>query len=135
MTDIGLTHIALPVRSLAASTAFYRDYAAMHVVHERPGVAWVSDGVHPFAIVLLETDQLIHPLLPMAHLGVCVASHKEVDRLCALADQACCLLRAAEQTPPPVGYWALIRDPDGHTLEVSYGQDLLDIVSEAHESD
>ena len=25
---------------------------------------------------------------------------------------------------PPVGYWALIRDPDGHTLEVAYGQEL-----------
>lgn len=29
---------------------------------------------------------------------------------------------------PPVGYWALIRDPDGHTLEVAYGQDLAGIV-------
>lgn len=132
MTDIGLTHIALPVRSLAASTAFYADYAAMQVIHERPGVAWVSDGVHPFAIVLLETDQQIHPLLPMAHLGVCVASHAEVDRLCARAVEEGRLLRAAEQTPPPVGYWALIADPDGHTLEVSYGQDLLDIVMATH---
>ena len=23
---------------------------------------------------------------------------------------------------PPVGYWAFLRDPDGHTLEVSFGQ-------------
>ena len=29
MTDIGLAHIALPVRSLEASVAFYAQYANM----------------------------------------------------------------------------------------------------------
>jgi predicted lactoylglutathione lyase len=60
----------------------------------------------------------------MAHLGVGVSSQAEVDRLCNLARQNGCLVREAEQMGPPVGYWALIRDPDGHTLEVSYGQDI-----------
>ena len=32
---------------------------------------------------------------------------------------------------PPVGYWAFIEDPDGHTLEVSYGQQLQLIVEKA----
>lgn len=128
MSDIGLTHIALPVRSLAASIAFYQLYANMQVVHERPGVAWVSDRTRPFAIVLLQTTGQIHPLLPMAHLGVGVASRQEVDRLCELALREGCLARAAEQMGPPVGYWALIRDPDGHTLEIAHGQDLAGIV-------
>jgi predicted lactoylglutathione lyase len=131
MTDIGLTHIALPVRSLENSITFYETYANMHVVHSRPGVAWVSDRTRPFAIVLLETSNEIHPLLPMAHLGVGVSSRAEVDRLCELAVENGCLARAAEQMEPPVGYWALIRDPDGHTLEVSYGQDLAGIVESA----
>ena len=131
MTDIGLTHIALPVRSLTLSVEFYALYANLHVVHARPGVVWVSDRTRPFAIVLLETSSEIHPLLPMAHLGVGVSSRAEVDRLCQLALQNSCLLRAAEQMDPPVGYWALIRDPDGHTLEVSHGQDLAGIVENA----
>ena len=131
MTDIGLTHIALPVRSLEPSTTFYETYANMQVVHSRPGVAWVSDRTRPFAIVLLETSSEIHPLLPMAHLGVGVSSRAEVDRLCELAVENGCLARAAEQMEPPVGYWALIRDPDGHTLEVSFGQDLAGIVESA----
>jgi predicted enzyme related to lactoylglutathione lyase len=25
---------------------------------------------------------------------------------------------------PPVGYWAYIADPDGHNLEISYGQEV-----------
>jgi lactoylglutathione lyase len=124
MTDLGLSHIALPVRSLTASVAFYEQYANMTVVHTRPGVTWVSDRTRPFAIVLLETSDKIDAILPMAHLGVGVASREEVDRLCALALSSGCLVRPADQAEPPVGYWALIADPDGHTLEVAYGQDL-----------
>jgi len=131
MSDIGLTHIALPVSSLEASILFYAQYANMSVVHSRPGVVWVSDRTRPFAIVLIETSGEIKPLLPMAHLGVGVSSHAEVDRLCQLASQNHCLVREAEQMEPPVGYWALIRDPDGHTLEVSYGQDLGMVVGGA----
>lgn len=91
MGDIGLTHIALPVRSLEASIAFYAQYARMTVVHRRPGVAWVSDRTRPFAIVLMETAGEIKPLLPMAHLGVGVSSHAEVDRLSNLARHKGCL--------------------------------------------
>ncbi len=128
MADIGLTHIALPVSSLEASVAFYTQYANMSVVHSRPGVVWISDRTRPFAIVLIETTGVIKPLLPMAHLGVGVSSHQEVDRLCQVAAENGCLVRQAEQMEPPVGYWALIADPDGHTLEVSYGQDLGEII-------
>ena len=131
MADIGLTHIALPVSSLEASVAFYAQYANMTVVHNRPGVTWVSDRTRHFAIVLMETTGPIHPLLPLAHLGVGVSSRREVDRLCQLALENGCLARQAEQMDAPVGYWALISDPDGHTLEVSYGQDVGEIVDSA----
>jgi lactoylglutathione lyase len=124
MSDIGLTHVALPVHSLAASVAFYAKYAGMQAVHSRPGVVWVSDRTRPFAVVLIETSNEIKPLLPMAHLGVGVRSREEVDRLCQLAREDQCLAREPEDSGPPVGYWALMRDPDGHTLEVAYGQEL-----------
>ena len=124
MSDIGLTHIALPAVSLDASAAFYARYAAMRVVHQRHDVIWLSDLTRPFVIVLIKAATVPYPLLPFAHLGVAVASRDEVDRLCALAQQDGCLLRAAQDDGPPVGYWALMRDPDGHTLEVSYGQEV-----------
>ncbi len=124
MSDIGFTHIALPVRSLEASLAFYECFAGMSVVHRRHSVAWVSDRTRPFAIVLMETAGEIKPLLPYAHLGVGVASREEVDRLCTLAHERGCLIRAAEDSGPPVGYWALLKDPDGHTLEIAHGQEL-----------
>ncbi len=34
-------------------------------------------------------------------------------------------------SPYPVGYWALISDPDDHTLELSYGQEVALAVSRA----
>lgn len=124
MSDLGLTHVALPVRSLEASIEFYERFASMRVVHRRPGVAWISDRTRPFAVVLVETSSDVKPLLPFAHLGVAVASRDEVDRLCGVARAEGCLVSEPEDSGPPVGYWAFLRDPDGHTLELAHGQEL-----------
>ena len=124
MTDVGLTHIALPVRDLDESIRFYARYAQMQVVHRRDRVVWLSDKTRPFVIVLLEVPEVPHPLAPMAHLGVACESRDEVDRLCAQARSGDRLIGGPSDDGPPVGYWALIRDPDGHTLEVSHGQEV-----------
>jgi catechol 2,3-dioxygenase-like lactoylglutathione lyase family enzyme len=130
MVDRGLTHVALPVSHLNDSIAFYTQYARMQVVHRRTvpttgfEVAWLSDTTRPFVIVLSERSQVDHPLLPPAHLGVACASQEEVDRLCALARGEGRLLNGPRDAGPPIGYVASIRDPDGHTLEVSFGQDV-----------
>jgi len=123
MSDVGLTHVALPVRDLDASTAFYAKFARMQVVHQREGVLWLSDKTRPFVIVLVESDQ-VSPLMPFAHLGVGCESRLEVDELCELARAEECLISGPKDSGPPVGYWAFLRDPDGHTLELSYGQDV-----------
>ena len=123
MSDIGLTHVALPARDLAESTAFYAKFARMQVVHQREGVLWLSDKTRPFVIVLVESEQ-VAPLAPFAHLGVGCESRLEVDALCEMARAEDCLVSGPEDSGPPVGYWAFFRDPDGHTLEISYGQDV-----------
>jgi catechol 2,3-dioxygenase-like lactoylglutathione lyase family enzyme len=122
--DVGLTHVALPVTDLDASIGFYADYAGMQIVHRREGVVWLSDKTRPFVIVLVRVETVDHPLLPFAHLGVACATHAEVDELCEKARGEACLAAGPLDYGPPVGYWAFIRDPDGHTLEVSYGQEV-----------
>ena len=128
--DLGLTHIALPVTNVAASVAFYERYAAMRVVHRRSDasdgreVVWISDGTRPFAIVLIQSDRVASPLLPIAHLGVGCGSRADVDRLAAQAHAEGRNVWGPTDSPPPVGYWALIADPDGHTLELSHGQEV-----------
>lgn len=131
MPDVGLTHIALPVTNLAASLKFYETYANLHVVHQRQkhsdpsrGVAWISDATRPFAVVLLEMPTVDHPLRPSAHLGVACESRQIMDELCDLAQTEGVLLQEPTDSGPPVGYWALIQDPDGHTLELSFGQEV-----------
>ena len=124
MKDIGLTHIALQVTDLQNSCEFYSKYAAMEIVHERLGVIWVSDKTRPFVIVLFESKTVTNPLIPDSHLGIGVKSKAEVDRLCNLAKQDKCLLSKPKDSGYPVGYWGYLKDPDNHTLEISFGQEV-----------
>ncbi len=130
MVDIGLTHIALPVSNVERSIEFYSTYAGMEVVHRRidaeegTSVVWLSDLTRPFVIVLLETES-VHPVLSQfAHLGVGCPSREQLDSLCNKARLEGLLIEEPTDSGYPVGYWAFLRDPDGHTLELSYGQEV-----------
>jgi len=136
MTDLGLTHVAFSVRELDASIAFYVKYAGMSVVHNRARdgvrVAWLTDHTRPFVIVLVEAGgREDTPLGPFGHLGVACASRAEVDRLCAEAQAEGRLRKPPSDSGPPVGYWAFLTDPDGNTLELSFGQEVGLTVAEA----
>jgi catechol 2,3-dioxygenase-like lactoylglutathione lyase family enzyme len=128
--DIGLTHIALPVTDVDLSAEFYAQYAGMQVVHRRidaeTGVAvvWLSDRTRPFVIVLIQTSSLPTILSPLAHLGVGCQSRELIDALCKKAKQEGVLIQEPKDSGYPIGYWAFLRDPDGHTLELSYGQEI-----------
>lgn len=124
MSDLGLTHIALPSTDLDASIDFYARFAGMEPVHRREGVVWLSDRTRPFVIVLMEMPKVEQPLVPFAHLGVALATRGDVDRICDLARGEDRLISGPLDYGPPVGYWAFIRDPDGHTLEISHGQEV-----------
>ncbi|WP_445249250.1 VOC family protein [Microcoleus sp. OTE_8_concoct_300] len=106
MSDIGLTHIALPVSDVDRTIEFYSKYAGMQVVHRRidakAGVAvvWLSDRTRPFVIVLIQTES-VHPVLsPFAHLGVGCKSREYMDSLCDKARQEGVLL----EEPKDAGY-------------------------------
>jgi catechol 2,3-dioxygenase-like lactoylglutathione lyase family enzyme len=128
--DLGLTHIALPVTDLDRSIQFYAVYAQMKVIHRRidteTGVAvvWLSDCTRPFVIVLIQTSSVQSVLSPLAHLGVGCQSREVIDALCDKAKQEGFLLQEPKDSGYPIGYWAFLRDPDGHTLELSYGQEI-----------
>ena len=130
MIDIGLTHVALPVKYIDQSVKFYAAYAAMQVVHQRidaetgEAVAWLCDRTRPFVIVLIQTSTVASVLSPLAHLGVGCQSREIMDSLCEKARQEGVLLQEPKDSGYPIGYWAFLRDPDGHTLELSYGQEI-----------
>ncbi len=128
--DLGATHIALPVSDLDRSIDFYERYASMRVVHRRAdppsgrGVAWLSDLTRPFVIVLIATSEVNGGLTGWAHLGVGVAGRDDVDRLTTTARSEGRNVDGPTDSGYPVGYWAFIEDPDGHNLEISFGQEV-----------
>lgn len=128
--DRGLTHVALPVTDVDSSIEFYRRYAAMQVVHSRVDeqtgerVVWISDRTRPFVVVLIEQHPVQGGLTGFSHLGIGCESRAEVDRQCAAAREEGRSVLGPVDSGPPVGYWAMIRDPDGHNLELSYGQEV-----------
>lgn len=136
--DVGLTHVALPVANVERSIQFYAIYAGMGVVHDRVDaetgakVVWLSDRTRPFVIVLIQTDVARPVLSPFAHLGVGCKRREDMDKLCDRARQEGVLIREPQDSGYPIGYWAFLSDPDGHTLELSYGQE-IGLVVGAHE--
>jgi lactoylglutathione lyase len=129
MSDVGLTHVALSVRKLEESVAFYARYGRMKVVHQRASggirVAWMTDHARPFVIVLAEmAEQHDAPLGPFGHIGIGCESRAEVERLCDQARADGRLKAGPSDDGYPVGYWAYIADPDGNNLEISYGQEI-----------
>jgi len=100
------------------------------VVHQRKdattglGVVWLSDRTRPFVIVLVQVANVERPLAPLAHLGVGCPTRDEVDRLCGEARSQGALRLGPIDSGYPVGYWAFLSDPDGHTLELSFGQEV-----------
>jgi lactoylglutathione lyase len=127
--DLGLTHVAFTVRDLDASSAFYAKYAGMAVVHRRAhdGVrsAWLTDHTRPFVIVLVEgAGEPDQPLGPFGHLGVACKSREQIDRLYAEACAEGRPTRAPVDAGQPIGYVARIADPDGNSLELSFGQEV-----------
>lgn len=126
--DVGFTHIALDVADAEASVDFYGRYAGMQVVHRRVNdgktVVWLCDLTRAFVIVLIESGTVAHPLGGSQHLGVACAAREEVDQRCANARADGYEVRGPLDSGPPVGYWSIIADPDGHNLELSFGQDV-----------
>jgi catechol 2,3-dioxygenase-like lactoylglutathione lyase family enzyme len=128
--DLGLSHIALPVLDVDRSIDFYAKYARMQIVHRRldaeTGVAvvWLSDLTRPFVVVLIQKEEVTPILSPLAHLGVGCKSRADMDVLCDAARQAGVLIQEPKDSGYPIGYWAFLRDPDGHTLELSFGQEI-----------
>ncbi|PRD13676.1 VOC family protein [Pantoea coffeiphila] len=128
--DVGFTHVAFVVKQLEKSIEFYKRYAGMAVVHRREPdvpdarkVAWLSDHTRPFALVLVQSDIVTDtPLGKFGHLGVACASRDEIDKKIAMARAEGVLRKDPVNAGDPVGYYVFFADPDGNTLELSYGQ-------------
>ena len=147
-----LTHIALPVRDLEATLAFYRRYTTLEVIHEREddgdraahGVAGQRRATGPTpatssasrprrsSIVLIcgslptnitgDIKEEYGFLRSISHLGISCDTRDDVDRIAAMAKDEGCLLLGPMYRNPVVGYICIVTDPDGNNIEFSVEQ-------------
>jgi catechol 2,3-dioxygenase-like lactoylglutathione lyase family enzyme len=124
-----LTHLALGVRDLDRTIAFYRKHVQLHVVHERVDggmrVVWLGEDPSDvdFVIVLLPVNDLPPPgPASLRHLGFAVRSRQEVDAAAAAARADGILVVEPVYAGPVVGYFCIVSDPDGNHVEFSCGQ-------------
>ena len=126
-----LTHVALAVRDAAASIAFYQRFAGLGVVHERVDdgtrVVWIGEQPEApeFVLVLIEgaAPETAGPAR-LLHFGFAVESREAVDAGAARGRAEGVLGAAPKWGGPVVGYYCILRDPDGHGVEFSYGQSI-----------
>ncbi|HYR96674.1 MAG TPA: VOC family protein [Candidatus Binatus sp.] len=123
-----LTHLALGVRDLDRTIAFYRKHVRLHVVHERNDngmrVVWLAEREKDAEFVLVLFEVVGTPAGPgtLQHLGFAVASREEVDAAAAAGRADGVLTIEPTYAGPIVGYFCIVEDPDGNQVEFSYGQ-------------
>ncbi len=143
--DSLLTHVALPVRDLDATLAFYERYTTMVKIHERQDAqtglrsVWlanerdITDAAARFVIVLIqgklprnvvgnEIEEKYGFLTSISHLGISLTTRDEVDRIADMARADDILVLGPRYMNPVVGYICIVRDPDGNQLEFSVEQ-------------
>lgn len=139
-----LTHLALPVRDLDRTMAFFAKYTSLVNIHERHDAdtglrtVWlansrdVTDDGARFVVVLIcgslptritgDIEEKYGFLTSISHLGISVDSRDEVDRLAAIAKADGCLLLGPMYRNEVVGYICIVTDPDGNNVEFSVEQ-------------
>jgi catechol 2,3-dioxygenase-like lactoylglutathione lyase family enzyme len=122
-----LTHIALGVRSLARTIAFYEKHVGLRVVHERDDgtrVVWLAERDHDFdfVLVLFEIAEAERGSGTLQHLGFAVSSREEVDQAAVAGRAEGIVVVEPVYAGPIVGYFCILEDPDGNRVEFSYGQ-------------
>ena len=136
-TEARWTHIALRVRDIDATIAWYTEFTPLELLDRRSDDmghgAWLGmpdTYRNPFILVIAEFFPETDPfkeapntvLGPFAHLGMELPTKDEVDAMAAKGEAAGCLSMPSTMMPPPIGYICMLTDPDGNTVEYSWDQ-------------
>ena len=121
-----LDHVALMTRNAAASSAFYQEWAGRKIIHDRNDgarVIWVRlpGQQKGLTIVMIESAEE-RPRGYVDHFGFHVTARADVDDIATRARAAGILSEGPSYGGPVVGYFCVIRDPDGNELEFSCEQ-------------
>ena len=123
------THITITVGDCDRSIDFYTNVCGLAVVRDRRrdggGTVWLgpepAPGEDPTFVLVIMPGEVTDRL---DHLGFQCESREQVDAVAAEAERRGVLVYPPQDSGGVVGYWTLIRDPDGHQVEFTFGQPL-----------
>jgi catechol 2,3-dioxygenase-like lactoylglutathione lyase family enzyme len=136
-TEPRWTHMALRVRDIDATIAWYTEFTPLELIDRREDEfgygAWLGmPGAtnNPFILVVAQffpdkdpfADSPIATLAPFAHFGMEFPNRDDIDEMAAKGEAAGCLGMPPTMMPPPIGYITMLNDPDGNTVEFSWDQ-------------
>ncbi len=139
------THIALRVRDIDATIAWYGEFTPLALIDRREDDmgygAWLGmpgETNNPFILVLAQffaatdpfADAPIATLAPFAHFGIELPNKDDVDAIAERGKAAGCLDMAPTMLPQPIGYITMLRDPDGNMVEFSWDQGVFSTLQE-----
>ncbi|MEP1123312.1 MAG: VOC family protein [Ilumatobacter sp.] len=137
------THIALRVKDIDATIAFYQRYTDLELLDKRQDDdgfgAWLGHSDQkefPFILVLAQffpdkdpfAPAPLAKMAPFNHFGIELPTKEAVDDIAARAEAAGCLAMPARTMPDPIGYICMLEDPDGNLVEFSYDQGVYETV-------
>ncbi|MCX6551666.1 MAG: VOC family protein [Acidobacteria bacterium] len=120
-THLGLRHLALNVRNLAAMKAFYVGLLGFQVEWEPdPDNVYLTSGRDNLALHRSEAAGADKPWADGAldHLGLVVASAGDVDLWAAFLDQRGVVLDMRPKTHRDGARSCYFRDPDGNRVQI-----------------
>ena len=121
------THITITVSNIERSIDFYSSFCNLSLLRDRRteggGTVWLGPKTPPgknptFLLVIGEGEVTSR----MDHLGFQCATRDHVDQIAERGRQLGILEIEPTDVGGSVGYFTIIRDPDGHLVEFTHGQ-------------
>jgi len=121
------THITITVSNIERSIAFYTSFCNLEVLRDRRkeggGTVWLGPatppGVKPTFLLVIGEGEVTSR---MDHLGFQFDAKEHVDQIAEKAKELGILELPPTDLGGVVGYFTMLRDPDGHLVEFTYGQ-------------
>ena len=121
------THITITVSNIERSIDFYTTFCNLSVLRDRRreggGTVWLGPqtqaGKNPTFLLVIGEGEVTSR---MDHLGFQCDAREQVDQIAERGRELGILAVEPTDVGGSVGYFTIIRDPDGHRVEFTHGQ-------------
>jgi lactoylglutathione lyase len=121
------THVTITVSNIERSIDFYTSFCNLSVLRDRRleggGTVWLGpntpSGKNPIFLLVIGQGDVTSR---MDHLGFQCDVREDVDHIAEKGRHLGILVEPPTDLGGSVGYFTMLRDPDGHLVEFTHGQ-------------